>query len=243
MGIVTLGLSLMVMMKTVSLSKRLITVGAIGIALSLAAPPGYWKQMETILRPKDDYNWTDSDGRKEITKRGFSYMRRFPVFGLGISNFGKAECFLEEKGTNHVPGTGRKCTAPHNTWVQAGAELGFPGLALWIVLTFGSVVGMNRFRRRLPKSWKCGAPEERFLYLATLYLPVAMISFMATSTFLSFAWIDIVYILTAFIAGTYHSVGVKRYRDLVVHGNPPAVPPPRGRRRQEFVTARSAAVS
>jgi len=196
--------------------------------------------METMLQPKDDYNWTDTDGRKAVTKRGVAYMRRFPIFGLGISNFGKAECFLEEKGTNHIPGTGRRCTAPHNTWVQTGAELGFPGLAMWVVLTFGSVVGMIRLRRKLPNSWKQGTAEERFLYLATIYLAVAMISFIATSTFLTFAWSDIVYILAALIAGVYHSVGVKLKQDRYGNMSVPSVPPPRGRRRQQFVTARSA---
>lgn len=239
-GLVAVALSLVFMMKTVALSKRLVTVGAIGIALALAAPPGYWQQMSTILEPKKDYNWSDTDGRKAVAKRGFSYMQRFPIFGLGINNFAKAECFLEEKGTGHIPGTGRRCTAPHNTWVQAGAELGFPGLVMWLVLTLGSVVGMNRLRRRLPKGWKRGPPEERFLFQATLYLPVAMISFMATSSFLSFAWVDIVYILAAFIAGTYHAVSVKLYGERLARRNTATAKAPRRPRRQQLVTARSA---
>jgi O-antigen ligase len=239
-GLVVVGLSLLFMMNTVPMAKRLLTVGAIGIALSLAAPAGYWQQMETILEPTEDYNWTDVDGRKEVAKRGVSYMSRFPVFGLGINNFARAECFLEEKGTAHVPGTGRRCTPPHNTWLQAGAELGVPGLAMWLVLTLGSVIGMNRLRRKLPKGWKRGTPEERFLYLSTIYIAVAMISFMATSTFLSFAWADIVYVLAALIGGVYHSVSVKLYEDRFVNGGVPAVPSPRGRRRRDFVTARIA---
>jgi hypothetical protein len=67
---------------------------------------------------------------------------------------------------------------------------------LWIALIFG-VRGMLKLRRRLPPAWARGSPEDRFLYLAPLYLAVAMVGFAVSSFFVSFAWMDPVYYLAA----------------------------------------------
>lgn len=213
LGFIAVILALLVLMKTVSIGKRVITVAAVVLALVLATGPGYWTQMSTMLSPKDDYNWTKNDGRKAITKRGLGYMMQYPLFGLGIGNFARAECMISEKAEYHIAGTGIKCSPPHNTWIQVGGELGFPGLLLWTMLVLGGIVGMNRLRRLLPRSWLNGDREGRFLYRASLYFPVAMIAFAVTSTFLSFAWIDIVYILAGFMAGLSYSVKRKLMAD------------------------------
>jgi O-antigen ligase len=215
-GLVVVAVTLLIMMKTVPLHKRLLTVGAVVLSLVLAAGPGYWEQMRTMLSPKEDYNWTSTTGRKETLKRGIGYMIQHPVFGLGISNFGRAECLdteSERAAQSQLIGIGVKCTSPHNTWLQAGTELGVPGLGLWVLLTFGTVVGMNRLRRKLPRAWSRGDPESRFLYAASVYLPVAMIAFMASSTFLSFAWIDIAYILAGFAVGLQQAARVRLRRE------------------------------
>src|SRR5690606_30601648 len=91
-----------------------------------------------------------------------------------------------------------------------GAELGVPGLVLWTSLIIGVIIGLGRLHRRLPKSWRKGDPEQRFLSLALLYVPVSMIGFAVASAFVSFAWIDIVYILAAYTAGLYVCVAQKR---------------------------------
>jgi O-antigen ligase len=201
-GLMVTGLALLLLVRTVRAWKRLALVAAVGGVLAIAAPAGYWEQMSTILRPTEDYNWTDIDGRKAITERGLAYMAAYPVFGLGINNFGRAECL--EPVSDKVRYQGDKgliCTAPHNTYLQVGAELGFPGLALWLVLIVGGTAGVWRYHRRLPSSWRRGDPEQRFLYAATQYLPISMVGFAASSFFVSFAWIDIVYILAALTGG------------------------------------------
>src|SRR2546423_8054821 len=59
----------LILVKGVSLSRRLSVFAAALIALVVGAPPGYWKQMRTILAPEADYNYTAWDGRKELTER------------------------------------------------------------------------------------------------------------------------------------------------------------------------------
>jgi O-antigen ligase len=203
LGVVAVGVALLFLLNSVSVLKRLALVGAAALALTLWAPPGYWDQMGTLVKPKEDYNWSATDGRKEVAMRGAKYMLAYPFFGLGINNFSKAECFESDKARNHIAGTGIRCTAPHNSYVQAGAELGIPGLVLWLMLLFGGVVGMLRLRRKLPAAWARGSPEERFLYLAPMYLAVAMLGFAVSATFVSFAWLDPVYYLGAMMAGLW----------------------------------------
>jgi O-antigen ligase len=170
--------------------------------------------MGTIFSPTKDYNWTVKDGRKQVWTRGLGYMVSYPVFGLGVGNFQRAECMLSEKAKFHIQGTGLRCTPPHNSYIQAGAEAGIPGLVLWTALVLIGITGPFRLHRRLPKAWRTGDPEERFLYQASLYFALAMIGFATTSFFLSFAWLDTVYIITALNTGLYVSVDRKMRETL-----------------------------
>jgi len=236
-GLVVVGIALLFMLKSVSVTARLGFLFATVIALGIAAPPGYWRQMGTILRPSDDYNATTINGRVAVAKRGMGYMFEYPIFGLGLNNFARAECFISDKAQNHIVGTGLRCTPPHNSYVQAGAELGVPGLIMWSCLVFGSIIGMNRLRRRLPRSWARGDPEQRFMYLATMYLALAMIGFAVTAFFLTFAWLDMVYYLAAMMAGLYSCVEL-RLRETAP-GHAAAAPVVRRvRRRGDPVTPR-----
>lgn len=203
LGLGAVVLALLCFANHVALRKRVGFALALATALVLAAPKGYWDQMKTLLEPKSDYNWDAEDGRIAIWKRGMGYMLRFPLTGVGINNFGRAEGTISEKARYHVPGTGLKFNAPHNSAVQIGAELGIPGLVIWLSLTVGNIVGLVRLRRRLPARWARGTPEQRLLYALTLYLPISFFGFVVTSSFVSFAYLDPIYILTAFASGLY----------------------------------------
>ncbi len=96
--------------------------------------------------------------------------------------------------------------------MQAGSELGVPGLILWTSLLFGGLVGLKRMWRRLGPHWARGDPDREFIYLALLYLRVAILGFAATSFFVSFAWIDPIYIVVALVSGVYACVGGIRRR-------------------------------
>jgi len=202
-GLVVTGLVLLAGLKSVPLWKRAAFVGVVAAALILAAPPGYWEQMETILGLKEDYNWTSKDGRRQILIRGMGYVAEYPLTGLGIDNFHRAECMsdLSDKVRNHVRGTGLKCAAPHNTYLQVAAEAGIPGLILWLMLVFGGIVRMRKLRRKLPRAWRTGDAEQRFMYDMTFYLPISVVGFAITTLFVTFAWLDIVYIAVVYEAG------------------------------------------
>lgn len=203
-GLVACGLALLVMLNTVPLAKRIGFVLATGLALALAAPPGYWEQMGTILNPKQDYNWTSPTGRKEVFKRGIGYMMRNPVTGIGIDNFPRAEGTISDRAQarNDDPSLpGIKWSVAHNSFLEAAAEMGLVGLFFFCMLVFGGIFGIARMRRRIPKAWVSGTEQERFLYYASLYLPVAFTAFAAAGAFVSFAYRDLVYALGALSSG------------------------------------------
>jgi O-antigen ligase len=226
---VAVGVALLFFGSGVSFVTRIMTIGVVAAGLGLWAPQGYWKQMESILSPKEDYNYTSKDGRKEVARRGIGYMLSRPVFGLGRGNFEKAECSISEKALTTPAGWGIRCMPPHNSFVQAGAELGVPGLVLWASIPLFGIVSLLKIGRRLPYRWRRGTREERFLRLACPYLAVALVGFTATCFFLNFAWLEPYYVLGAFVAALM-SVAARRVKEQRMELHAAALA---GGRRQE----------
>ncbi len=210
-GLVVVGATLLVVLKRVPLWKRIAFVVVLGGGLVLTAPGNYWETMQTMLHPTQDYNWSSSYGRKEVYSRGLGYMASHPFTGLGAGNFGRAEGTLSNVVSkyNDTQRGQIKWSAAHNSFIQAGAEMGYPGLILFCILVFGGLWRTIRLRRRLPPSWAEGDAEERFLYYAALYLPVSFVAFASAGFFLSFAYRDPIYLLAAFVGGLYISVDAR----------------------------------
>ena len=203
-GLLVVGLLLVVWLRQFALWKRLAFVAVTGVAIAVAAPAGYWAQMRTIFSPEQDYNWTAVNGRKAIALRAWGYFKAYPVFGLGINNFQMAEGTISPMALSYARGQpGIKWSAAHNSFLQVGTEMGPIGLALWAGLVIGGIVGMRRLRRRLPRQWAKGDREQRFIVAATLYLPIALAGFAVSSAFVSFAYLDPIYLLAAYVTGIY----------------------------------------
>lgn len=209
LGLLAVALAALFLVSGVSMIRRVSLLAVTLIALSVAAPAGYWKQMGTILTPDEDYNYSSVDGRSALMKRGFGYMAKYPVFGIGIWNFAKAECSISPKLQSQSAYDPVKCIAPHNSFVQVGAELGVPGFIAWISLLIGAIVAPIRLRRRLPQHWRKGSAAQRFLYAATTFFPIAMIGFAVTAFFVTFAFADPIYMMAALVTGLYLAVGAQ----------------------------------
>lgn len=200
-GAAAIGVVMLVFLPGVSVFKRVGIVVAMVATMTMVAPEGYWDTMrEIVTNPQSDYNWDSYSGRRNIAKRGVGYMMQYPAFGVGIGNFAFAEGQLSEKARSGE--TIIRWAAPHNSFVQAGAETGMTGLGVWVLLLLASAGGLWRLRARMP-SWASGTADQRFLFLSTLYVPIAFVGFAVSATFVSFAWSDQYYILPAIVVGVY----------------------------------------
>jgi O-antigen ligase len=157
--------------------------------------------MRSLQDPTGDYNWDAESGRRKLAQRGLGYMMRYPLTGVGIDNFNKAEWQISSMAQELGRRKGIRGAAAHNTWVQVGAELGITGLVIWLSLLFGTVWSVARVRKRLPATWKRGSTDQRFLYSLSFYLPLAIWAFAAPSTFVSHAYMDPMYFLAALSMG------------------------------------------
>jgi O-antigen ligase len=230
-GLVAFGLAALLLISSVSIVKRVLFIAAVGIALAVASPEGYWEQMKTILSPKEDYNWTAETGRRELTKRGLKYLAAYPVFGLGIGNFPMAEATLAERAKNWQPGDpGIPWVAPHNSFLQVATEMGGVGLLLWSTLVLGTAWSLVRRRKRLPNGWRQGSFTVRVVGNAMQYVPVAVVGFAVSGAFVSFAYLDPAYLLAAFGVGVILFTAPQPVPG-VTPGASPAAAGPRRRRR------------
>jgi O-antigen ligase len=169
---------------------RLTGAALVALVLLGTATDQYWTQMGTILSDTD-YNLTEENGRLQIWRRGVGYMFQYPIFGIGPDNFGVAEGTLSPLAVRQQFGIGVRWNAPHNTFVQVGAELGIPGLALFVAMIASAFVALRRSAAR-------GTPGGAQL---TPALTASLLSFVVGSFFLSLAYSDMLYMLVAFTAG------------------------------------------
>ena len=219
LGLIATALAILFLVRSLDITKRIGAIVVPAVALLITAPAGYWDQMETMLHPKEDYNWNSQTGRKKLMERGMSYLREYPLTGIGIENFPRAEGTISDRATSWTSSQpGIKWSAPHNSFLQAAAEMGIPGITLFVCLVLSAIVTPIAMRKRIPRHWATGDPEQRFLYLATNYLPVAGVAFAASGFFVSFAYSDPVYILGAFSAGLTTCVSDRVARENRVSG-------------------------
>lgn len=216
LGLLVLVPAFLVWARHIPIQKRILAIGVIASALVVAAPFGYWEQMRSLTSPKEDYNWDAEQGRRKVAIRGLGYIADRPLTGLGVDNFSKAEWTISELAQDRYRVKGIKGSAAHNTWLQAGAEMGIPGFIMWVVFVFGTLIGVGRERRRLPLAWRRGDPEQKILYSLATYIPLSILAFAATSTFVSFAYVDPMYYLAAMSAGLLFCIHRKK-AELAAH--------------------------
>ncbi|MES3034542.1 MAG: O-antigen ligase family protein [Gemmatimonadota bacterium] len=154
-----------------------------GMIFMANLPESYRERMANV--GESDYNTTDYYGRMAVWRRGTGYALDNPLLGVGLGAFQTAEGnTLTEMGR-----PGRWMNA-HNGYVQALAELGFPGGLLYVSLIVGGIVVALRHtslaRKRKPP------PQDTRPEIAGAMMGLAVAGF-----FLSFAYFAMWYLLWA----------------------------------------------
>lgn len=132
LALLAVGAVFLLKSRVISTPKKIaFLVAAIGFA-SLAGSGEYWERVTSIFsRPTEDYNFQSREGRIEIWKRGLGYAAANPVTGVGFGNFP-----IAEGRTLEDLGYGVKWSTAHSAYVLVLAELGFPGLVLFLAALF-----------------------------------------------------------------------------------------------------------
>ena len=173
---------------------------AITLAFFAAANDTYWDKMRTILAPKADYNVTAAQGRVQVWKRGLGYMFGHPILGVGAGNFPVAEGTISPLVLSARPNQGVKWSVSHNSFIQVGAELGLPGLVIFLGILgtgFAELWTLGRIGARRPG---VRPPPEAQLAQA---LTGSLIAFVVGGFFLSLAYRDLLFVLLALVAGLW----------------------------------------
>lgn len=176
---------------------RALGVGLVFAGLLAVGAEPFWDRMATIVDIEEDYNVTAETGRLQIWKRGLGYVRDRPVLGLGLDNFRAAEGNLSARAELAEYGIGVPWTPPHNSFVQVAAELGLPGLALFLGIFWTLIGGLGRVARA---SSRAPPNLERAARLAPI-LVASILGFAAGAFFLSLAYSDMLYALVGLGVG------------------------------------------
>ena len=176
-----------------------VSATAVVVLLILSTASGqYWSQMGTITSDAD-YNRTAETGRLQIWNRGIGYMLDHPVLGVGPGNFQRAEGTLSPFAERQQYGVGVQWSAPHNTFIQAGAELGIPGLLLFVAMIVSAFAVLIRIGGAQRGANAAGARDAAL----TQALLASLLGFVVGSFFLSLAYSEMLYTLLALVVGLH----------------------------------------
>jgi O-antigen ligase len=123
-----------------------------------------------------------------------------PLLGVGIG------CY-REANARYAPELGEHDA--HNTYVSLAAEMGLPGLLLWLGLV-GSVLAQVRRRRARLEA------DDRMIQF--LWIERAVIGFLVASLFASYAGVTVFYLFLAVLWAASNVLG----REAAEPGAPPA---------------------
>ncbi len=147
LGFVSVVAYIMLFSKGAPSRVRLAIVAAAAALLLFGSGTRYATMMSSIFHLENDYNWTGDEGRLAIWERGVGYVSERPLTGVGLNAFPKAEGTMSPIARRHEFGSGIKWSAPHNSFVQVGVELGIPALLLFVAILFRSFMTARRLAR------------------------------------------------------------------------------------------------
>jgi O-antigen ligase len=163
------------------------------IMFAMAAPAAYWARISTIFSLKNDYNMNLQTGRVMVWQNGLKMITTYPLTGVGINSFNIAHAGFSGTNIN---------ISPHNSFLQIAAELGIPGLLLFLSIIFTSMIAARRVRRLI----KEGKIPQELWWLAAA-IEISFIGFIVSASLLTHAYSPIFCFLTGISASL-----VARYR-------------------------------
>ncbi|MEO8029743.1 MAG: O-antigen ligase family protein [Gemmatimonadota bacterium] len=226
LGLIATVAFMLLAFRAFSKKARFGSIGVIVVGMLLFGSDQYWKMMNSIIHPQNDYNVNTEDGRIHIWKRGIGYMKARPLLGVGPRNFLIAEGTISPLAWLQQYGHGIRWAAPHNSFVEIGAELGVTGLVLFVSMLIAVFVTLYRAARGPPGGPR-PPPEQRALAQA---LAATFVGFCVSGFFITQAFSFFLYTMIAMVAGL-----AKVQRMATPAGRPAALRPRRTHHRMRPV--------
>jgi O-antigen ligase len=191
--------------------KKLKIVGFVAmvlVAATLVLPSTAWDRLGMVkalgggvesLGELDDQG--SAEERYQIWETSFRIIADHPVTGVGWSTYPRANAL-------YSPQLGARDT--HSTYLTLAAEVGFPGLLLFLVLIAAAVARAEVVRRKLRERDPIAAQQLRLLVLGLVGFLIAGI--FASYARLTFLYVHLVLIWVLGEASLRHAVSASRPR-------------------------------
>jgi O-antigen ligase len=204
-----------------STTRLFVAVAGVMLAVLIGSDK-YWEQMSTILHPTADYNWTDPQGRRAVWKRGMGYVAHNPVLGLGVGAYPVAEGTLSAISQARASvGQGFKWSVAHNSFLETAAELGIPGLILFLGLFVASFAALRKIR---PGGMYGPGITGRETALSQMLIG-SLVGFAVSGIFVSAEYFSYLYFILGIVIGLTKMLKLRRDAFFALAPYRPATPP------------------
>ena len=162
---------------------RTALAGLLAIVIVLPAlPPAFWTRMSTIMAEGGDRD-VSTVGRIHFWNVAVSMANDHPVLGVGFNAYQAA--YNDYDTSDSEFGTSRSV---HSAWLGVLAEMGYPGLLLYLAIVGLSFAGCHRVRRQAARG---EIPRELGRY--AVGLEAALVAFAVGGTFVPFQYYEMLW--------------------------------------------------
>jgi len=149
-----------------------------GILLAVL-PGGYGARIATIFNTEEDQTGS-AQVRRELMERAASIAIKRPIVGVGMGNF-------------HIYSIHEQ--AAHNAYLEIAAELGWMGVAAYLIVIFAPFRSLLRIERQTMGMRSKG---EREMYWLSVSIQAAFVAYMVCSFFSSIQYLWHLYYTAAY---------------------------------------------
>jgi probable O-glycosylation ligase (exosortase A-associated) len=189
--------------------------GLLAIAIVLPAlPPAFWTRMSTITAEGDDRDQS-TVGRLHFWNVAVSMANDHPILGVGFNAYQAA--YMDYDSSEGEFGTARSV---HSAWLGVLAEMGYPGLLLYLSIVGLSFASCHRVRRKAARG---EIPQELGRY--AVGLESALVAFAVGGSFVPFQYYEMLWhyfaLTMALEAVAMNETAAVRARSSVVNAEGP----------------------
>lgn len=175
------GVALWYILKSRQRIKGIVSILLVGAMLYAILPDKMLEEYQTSGTDRTSVQ------RLNYWKYGLTVIEKNPGLGVGYENW-MYNCWYEYPFRSVE---GMFCLEPHNTFIEAGAELGVTGLLVYLLMTLYMFIINGRTRRN------AGKTNNQFIYFTASALDGGVIGYMISSFFLTVLFYPIFWVQVA----------------------------------------------